>query len=215
MPIDVIGGSEKKVKIDFRSGRISSTQNYRGRDPDVSDIAMDFYSLIYNINENLVQNRRLVNTDFCGDTITSYKTLKKKIDINQKTDEQLRDITHCLANFWLLPMDVGHSSSWTAKRHLMHLSKSVKCKDWMPSFLKYYFENINLYKEAFATYTEKFSSEEEEYKKQHYLIGIDEKKIKSIKDYTDMYDIRINNMIKSKGNKIIEMIKNQKYEVIR
>lgn len=69
MPIDVIGGRKKSIVIDFTKGRIKSTQKYRGSDPDMSDMAVDFYVAIYDLNNELVEKRKLIDTDFCGDQL--------------------------------------------------------------------------------------------------------------------------------------------------
>ena len=105
LPIKIIAAKEKHIEI--RDDKILLTQSCRGSDPDVSDAAVDFYSSIY--NKTIVKNKRLIDVNFCGDTMMSYKSLKKLYGI----DDDNPDRTHCLANFWILPMDVGHSSSWT------------------------------------------------------------------------------------------------------
>ena len=55
--------------------------------------------------------------------MNSYKTIAKKIE-DPKKKEKLKKRYNCLANFWLLPMHVGHSSPWTNMLGLGKYSKS-------------------------------------------------------------------------------------------
>ena len=200
----------KNIIIDFKNNKIFSTQKYRGSDPDVSDIAMDFYSVIYGLDQEFVVNRKLKDTEFCGDTMTSYKTIISKY-VNEKTNDDWNGVSHCLSNFWLLPMDVGHSSSWTGRRGLMHLSKSAKCKDEMGRFIRFYINNYCKYKNAFGKYAEVFTAES--FEDSHYLKGIEYDNLSSVPDFRGTLKERADKIAKKKEHELKRMFEQAEYEV--
>ena len=90
--------------------------------------------------------------------------------------QRLKDESHCLANFWVLPMDVGHSSPWTARRGLMYLSKSAKCKDDMGEFLQFAQCNTEAFQKVYPGYTNRLGMREESWDRfldRHFIAGID------------------------------------------
>ena len=93
---------------------IKTSQKYiRKNDPDMSDFAIGFYEIIYKdiLNgktildeKGYLQNKEL----FAGDTMNSFRTIKRrnpKENILKKYEYQY----HCLANFWLIPMEMGRT----------------------------------------------------------------------------------------------------------
>ena len=115
-------------------GIILSGQKYRQKyidevaDPDVSDIAVHFYEIIYKDLFGKYNLSSLLNgcyfrcSEFAGDTMNSFNTTANKtpgagIKSKERTPkdewpEYLRNYSeryHCLANFWLLPVEIGRS----------------------------------------------------------------------------------------------------------
>ena len=170
MPIDVVKGNNS---IKIVNGRIKSTQSYRGSDPDMSDAAVEFYQIVY--GRRIEKNGVLADDEknFCGDTMMSSKSLKRLYSL-----ENIEDKTHCLANFWILPMDVGHSSPWTGRRGLMYLSKSAKCCDDMCSFLDFYIKNIESYNKEYSNYVKVFGKDEPTFRGKHMLNDVDYQQLK-------------------------------------
>lgn len=158
MPIECT--TQESVNVFIYNNRIFSSQMYRGLDPDMSDISIEFYKIIYNkilekSGNEILEGTRLKDKEFCGDTMNSCTTLAKKRKQNNWYNEY-----HCLANFGLLPMHVGHTSSHTAKLGLMQYAKNKNgIDDYMDKFLRHYFNNYKKYHKAFPKYTNEFTPE--------------------------------------------------------
>lgn len=172
MPIEC---TTQKTKSIFRyKDRIFSSQKYTGcYDPDMSDFAIEFYKIIYSeVLENEFLDKKNLEY-FCGDTMNSYKNIAKRIDINEA--QKWENEYHCLANFWLLPKHVGHSSSYTARLGLMQYSKSKRgIDDYVDEFLNNYRDKYEEYKKHFLVYTKKFPIEyigEKHFLEGSYCIG--------------------------------------------
>lgn len=122
---------DKKLKENSfirKNGVIFSSQKYcRDADPDMSDLAINFYQILYKdklIDFNLIdENGYLTNKEFAGDTMNSYNTIANGIastklqfigdENNVSIDPYLtyyKNHYHCLANFWLIPMRHGRQS---------------------------------------------------------------------------------------------------------
>ena len=156
--------SRGKFNIYIKNQKIHTTQIYRGSlDPDMSDIAVEFYKVIYEdvLDEeckDILNKSLLINKDFCGDTMNSYNRISKNLtsDLKKKLNGQY----HCLANFWLLPMHVGHGSPYTSKLGLSYYSKSTfsdQIYDYMDRFINKFFIEINEYKRVYPNYTHIFT----------------------------------------------------------
>lgn len=120
---------------------------YSNADEDMSDFAIGFYNIVYkdilNSNPILRDDGYLLNKEFAGDTMNSFNTIanithgagktRKKRTIKEEWPEYLRNYHsryHCLANFWLLPMEVGRTTKGV-------LNKSTKpINDYMDRFLE-------------------------------------------------------------------------------
>lgn len=160
MPIE--STTQESLNVFIYDGRIFSSQEYRGYDPDMSDFAVGFYQIIYRQilkkEYKILKGKMLKNEEFCGDTMNSY-TIVTKNKINDKERKEWINKYHCLANFWLLPKHVGHSSSYTAKLKLMYYSKSKNgINDYMDNFLHNYLDKYEEYRAVFKDYTKRFTS---------------------------------------------------------
>lgn len=111
-------------------------------DPDMTDFACGFYEIIYkDILEDgfkiIDDNGNFVDKNFAGDTMTSVRYL-----------QGLKDRYHCLANFWLIPMELGRTSnSDLSKTH-----KDTDTEDFMDRFLVLVKEKFDKYKEVYGNY---------------------------------------------------------------
>lgn len=135
LPIEATKYSGGNVEI-YREGNIiKSTQTYypwkewNGKplpislDEDMSDFAVKFYEIIYSSiinNKSLIENDSLVDKKFAGDTMNSFETIanlfpeagccKKNRTSSDAWPEKLQQYKkqyHCLANFWILPIEIG------------------------------------------------------------------------------------------------------------
>lgn len=172
--------SDKNIdKIYKENNIIYSSQKYIGEnDSDMSDFSVGFYEIIYkDILDNSILNCEgvLSNNMFAGDTMNSFNTIANTIKEAGKSRSQRTPIDewppylvsfyekyHCLANFWILPCDIGRSSKG-------NLNKIVYAKDYMDRFLKI-IENYNFktFDENYKEYFRSFNSWENFIEK-HYL----------------------------------------------
>ena len=149
-------GEKRKTEINVGENIIKTTQTYWPEyvekrtkklfrykflpDCDMSDFACEFYEIIYRDIFNGLKvvsdtDGNVINKQFAGDTMTTVSLLPK-----------LTNQYHCLANFWLLPMELGR----TSQTKWCKTFKDSNVKDFMDRFLllvKYNFET--LYKARF------------------------------------------------------------------
>lgn len=171
--------NKKNKKIYLEDNIIFSGQSYYSSpDADMSNIAVGFYEIIYkdllNGSNLLNHDNRLLSTDFAGDTMNSFNTLANKTPGVGKSQKNrtpfekwpsfLQDYYksyHCLANFWILPMNMGRTTrGW--------LNKATNpTKDYMDRFLKLVNNEVNFH-ESKDSYFSKFSSWED-FIKTHFL----------------------------------------------
>lgn len=92
---------------------------YSLADEDMSDFAVEFYNIIYkDIIEAgaILDKKQLRHKDFAGDTMNSFITIGKLAEFEQNNPEIIKVVMdyfqsyHCLANFWVLPLDIGRKS---------------------------------------------------------------------------------------------------------
>ncbi len=111
----------------FTSARISSTQKYRrALDPDMSDLAVKFYEIVYadTLKDILNERGSCNNCNFLGDTINSFNSIANNIPEAGKSAKErtqkdnwpdflknYHSQYHCLANFWVLPMCIGRTGT--------------------------------------------------------------------------------------------------------
>jgi len=145
-PIEVIGHSGRNTKICIEYKKIDTTQRYANRlDADMSDVAVLFYEIIYSDilkSKSLLNERRYCRNElFAGNTMNSFNSIERTLGAGTSSradwPESLSkyfESYHCLANFWLLPMDLGrkliggdlNKGAWGEHRH----------RDYMDSYLK-------------------------------------------------------------------------------
>ena len=207
MPIECI---TENNRIFIYKDKIFSSQKYRGLDPDMSDLSIKFYEIIYHEQlgkSSLLEKDRLKNKQFCGDTMISNYSVEK---LNEK-DIASWDKTHrCLANFWILPMPVGHTSPRMVyeindKKYgyidLIFLSKSNSIiRDDMYKYLKAVTnENKEAMKEYYPAYWAAFG---DNFQKKHYLEGIYTESAADYDSYRKSIEKRAKNI--SKDESLIE-----------
>lgn len=168
----------KTVSYSANSSIIISSQKYCSLvDEDMSDFAVEFYKMLYGIDQILNEDGSLYNFDFAGDTMCSFNTIANRVPNagkcrNTRTNfndwpqylQKYHSLYHSLANFWILPMEIGRTN------HKM--SKMLTSKDYMDRFLKYYGNNFEAYKGKYTCYSSKFNSFKD-FLKKHYLLGND------------------------------------------
>jgi len=155
--IECSGYSNAKINITRDEEIIKTTQTYwpqyidkdTGKpfrypfipDCDMSDFACDFYEIIYKDILNDIKlvddNGNFTDKNFAGDTMTSVSKLPG-----------LKDRYHCLANFWLIPMEIGRTSTneWSKT------SKKYEILDFMDRFLLLLKYNYHAFENSFRNY---------------------------------------------------------------
>lgn len=147
---------EKKNGIsDFyiENETIYTNQKYKGKfDHDMSNVAVIFYSILYSLSFDEILN----NDEFKGDTMNSslryYKPSPEKKDEWNKRK-------HCLANFWILPKDIGRTVrelTGGQQKYCKHSTKS-KLHDYMDNFLSFMSGNLDYYFSNHKEYFDKLS----------------------------------------------------------
>lgn len=123
----------REISIIKKSGLIiSSQQYYSTADEDMSDFAIEFYKILYGNNllykKKVLENECLVNKEFAGDTMNSFNTIANMFSNSFLWKEGNPTISmnpyllnykaryHCLANFWMIPMRHGRTSSKLVKK---------------------------------------------------------------------------------------------------
>ncbi|WP_216404729.1 hypothetical protein [Arcanobacterium phocae] len=175
----------REIKIRKDSGEIESTQQYPSNfDPDMSDFAVGYYKVIYRniLASSILESAEFENKMFAGDTMNSFNRVANRIatagrSASKRTPqnewpEYLRDYYekyHCLANFWILPSELGRS------RNHQSLNKNQGSWDYMDRYLKRvqaaysgeYQEDFEKYRDYF----EKFDGFED-FCDKHFLRGV-------------------------------------------
>ncbi len=172
MPIEC---TTENSMVFVHGDKIYSSQQYRGMDPDMSDIAIRFYEIIYMEalkGKILLDGSQLKSKQFCGDTMISMFSVKRYgID-----KDKWNNVHRCLANFWILPMPVGHTSprmsysiNGEVKKYaeLIALSKSNSTiRDDMYSFVEFVKNNQCAIAKMYPDYWNVFGDGFEE---KHYI----------------------------------------------
>lgn len=162
-PIESVRYSSGKVKIWRENNMIKSTQTYypykrwNGKDKpilldeDMSDFSVGFYEIVYKsilcgnpiINK---ENDRLIDTRFAGDTMNSFETIANLFPEAGKSRKRRTPMSmwpeilqnyklhyHCLANFWILPIEIGRTIE--DGNELCKASYEFGIKDYVDRFL--------------------------------------------------------------------------------
>lgn len=123
-------------EIFIHNGIIYSGQRYgktkKYEDPDMSDIAVEFYEILYGI-KILNENNGIEFPGYAGDTMNSYKSVAKFALEDKRQEWYLR--YHCLANFWLYPYKKTRRESKYPGR--------VSCNDSLDAYLSLHEVNID------------------------------------------------------------------------
>ena len=193
-------GNARKVNICRDNNSIKSTETYwsqyRDRDTgkpfrypfvsdcDMSDFACGFYEILYkDILQGMLklvdEDGNLVDKEFAGDTMTSVSKLPG-----------LRDKYHCLANFWLLPMEIGR----TSKNDWTKTSRKYDVQDFMDRFLLLLKGNFEKYKHFYPSYFKEIDSFEN-FVEIHYLGGSYIDKNFNINEFSNIIDTFTSDML--------------------
>jgi hypothetical protein len=159
---------------------IYSPQKYYGRlDEDMSDFAVGFYKILYKDilpGGSLMEGRYLANKGFAGDTMSSFKIISIGIldtDQHMSYEEWPKLLRcyhknyHCLANFWLLPLEMGR----TLKGKLNKARRPND--DYMDRFLELFFKEAQ-FDDASRIYVKSFGNAKDfrvNFTKLHHLSG--------------------------------------------
>ncbi|NLJ95156.1 MAG: hypothetical protein GX326_06690 [Clostridiaceae bacterium] len=152
-------------------------------DCDMSDFACGFYEIVYKDildGINLIDDDgNLTNQNFAGDTMNSFnyianitpgagKSTKQRTDQREWPEylKQYYKEYHCLANFWILPMEIGRkvNNKWCKG------SYDNKVQDYMDRFLKLLKDNFSEYKTLYRNYFSNINCIEG-FTEVHFLFG--------------------------------------------
>lgn len=133
-----VKGITLAIRQDNKKKFILSGQTYEnGTDEDMSDIAIAFYQKIYSqkkennsceISKILTVDGKIINPQIAGDTMNSFKQITSRVSCTDTKKDEWFNFYHCLANFWILPMEIG-------RQYKRGFSKSQVSKDYMDGFL--------------------------------------------------------------------------------
>ncbi|MEG2433129.1 MAG: hypothetical protein RSB25_15920 [Acinetobacter sp.] len=177
-------GENREIKLE--GSVIRSTQTYySGLDPDMSDFSVGFYEVLYKDilprknPATLLNGDQFCNKAFAGDTMNSFYTIEQLIldATSGARPEYLEDFFasyHCLANFWLIPMHIGRTSSWTPAENARwaKTSKKYDTQDYVDRFLRLLKSHLPQYRDLYPDYFANKSMDSfEDFVDIHHLIG--------------------------------------------
>ncbi|MCI7304021.1 MAG: hypothetical protein MR704_20145 [Clostridia bacterium] len=152
-------------EIVYEQGKILTGQKYYGAaDEDMSDFAVGFYEIIYQdiLDQTILDEKgKFVNKEFAGDTMNSFASIANITSNAGKTNrsrtpkskwpiylQNYYETYHCLANFWLLPMNIGRTSKKLNYYDSMDLFLNRLKQDYSTlSDYKDYFEKISTFED--------------------------------------------------------------------
>lgn len=161
MPIECT--TQSSIAIFTHNDKIFSSQKYKGiLDPDMSDIAVGFYNIVYEdilSKDGLLKKDDYCNDNFLGDTMNSFNSIANIVpeagkSVKQRTDwkmwpsflQNYHSSYHCLSNFWVLPRNIGRRGKKFNSHDSVDIFLNILQKDY--SILeKYpdYFKQMNTY----------------------------------------------------------------------
>lgn len=207
--------TQESVNIFRHNGKIFSSQKYNSKtlDPDMSDMAIEFYNILYRDileskgilkNEGLYQCT-LENDDFAGDTMNSFNSIASNVPragqyTKQRTEKKVwpaflqkyHSQYHCLANFWILPMRIGRARGTKLNKY-----------DSVDIFLNKLKEDFSVLTE-YADYFERLKTYDN-FCEKHFIVGC---RLLPTDAVYEMYHKRLNN--KPKTNNLVK----QAYKVM-
>ena len=172
-------------------------------DEDMSDFSVGFYKKLYNIE---------MDKSFMGDTMNSFNAISRYASEEKK--KEWKTFYHCLANFWVLPLEIGRKAGKYSKGRgagkvtdeVINFNKGIR--DYMDRFLMDLKSREDEYGNVFKDYFEKFKWEN--FSNQHYIdeIYVDKQgKIISFSSIMDEECVKVNKkLIDSIIDKIIDNI---------
>lgn len=143
----------KVLEIDDKDNVIlSSGKRYKTRDPDMSDLAIEFYEILY--GKKMLKDRHFRCDDFAGDTMNSFNSVanqffERRPDRSRTRESKNGDYRswpwlqeyfegyHCLANFWAIPRQLGRTETKKGDRYdfaFSYIEKNLNNPD-DPGFL--------------------------------------------------------------------------------
>lgn len=161
---------KKRNKVVIEEAIIYTGQAYYSTaDEDMSNFTIGFYEILYrdvlNQNHILNANGELLNNEFAGDTMNSFNSIANitpgagKSNLTRTSEENwpsyLKEYFHryhCLANFWLIPIDFGRKSK--KKNYYdsidIFLNKVIDYYSDLSIQYKDYFKNIVKFEDFFS-----------------------------------------------------------------
>lgn len=168
-----------------KANSIITTQTYHcNYDPDMSDIAIAFYKIIYGIDKLIEDGKLTYNKELAGDTMCSFNTIANCIpeagnSAKQRTPyinwpdylKNYYDCYHCMANLWLLPLWIGRSYPKMEQQHRWASKSKNGINDYMDRFLLFLKNgNYPKFTNQYEIYGKNFPSFDD-FCKKHYLMG--------------------------------------------
>lgn len=187
MPIVHIRG-KNKIEIDFENNQIRSTGE---KDQDMSDVAQQFYKVLYDFKDD-----SWLKNGFAGDTMNSCKYACKIV--SEEKREEWNSKYHCLANFWVLPSEVGRSTFKDYSKNSGGVQSPTIAsfnkgrKDYMDRFLDIYMNEEKFYQERYPSYYQEFPKDK--FGDKHFITGIfidDDKKVISFSKISETEKVNL------------------------
>jgi len=186
MPIEV----DKNIDGFYvHNSKIYSGIKYGKGDPDMSEVAIRFYELLYNfegVSWSKFNDKKSVFSveDIMGDTMNS---VSRVVPLASEEGIVFKEKYHCLANFWVLPMKAGRKTNQFSKNTPPHgrPSKRIEIfnkdiKDFMDRYLSFLHDGIGADEEMTSYYKYYLKMLKLDYAdkdwflkfcKKHYMIG--------------------------------------------
>lgn len=177
--LPIICDNRKRKQIERKDGVIFTGQKYCSSyiDEDMSDYAVGFYEILYGHlwgNHPMLDGKgNIIDWEYAGDSMNSFETTANRTPGVGRTKDQrppeeewpefLRTYSHtwhCLANFWILPMETGRTLKGK-------LNKARTASDYMDRYLNVIRDSV-LFNGEERKYHNSFSSWEDFIEK-HFL----------------------------------------------
>lgn len=156
--------------IDFKEDKILTGQKYiRFADEDMSNFTIGFYEILYRdiLKEKSILNEKgeILNNDFAGDTMNSFNSIANitpeagNTTLTRTSEDSwplyLKEYFyryHCLANFWLLPIDFGRKSKKKNYYDSLDIFLNKVIEEYSDLSIKYksYFDNFGKAEDFFS-----------------------------------------------------------------
>ena len=207
-----------------RKGKlIKSGQRYKeDLDEDMCDLAIEFYRALYGINILDVYGES-INKDFVGDTMnnpTPFLVMYEKKRCKPAALKELKEQYHCLANFWILPLEVGRKLGTLAK------GRKTTYDDFVDRFLIAIMDEKNtaIFNQCYPEYCQFFNLEKKEenthwkiFASAHYIDNVYMKKKNGSYDVVvyskqDSHEEIIKTMLDLINERAINIVESEKHK---